>query len=378
MTDIPYTDAFFEMHEDGSRTSARETVPVVMELVGPSSVVDVGCGIGTWLVEFQAAGVRDYLGVDGDYVNRDKLLIVPERFLARDLAQPFDVGRRFDLAVSLEVAEHLPPESAETFVASLTALAPVVLFSAAIPEQWGDGHINEQWPSYWQQRFASHGYVVVDCLRWRVWESPAMMPWYAQNMMFFVQRDRIGEFPRLASAFERAGEHPPLDIVHPNHYLNLVSHLTKRLQALQRTATRSALRLREINLVAFPDWSQSAPRIHEQLRSLLAALMSHPDCDRMAIVIDTAHERQELAGNMVTQVTRELFSPGGVPIAQGPNVSVVGRAFDREQWDILLEFLHWRVVLDDENPSAIAAAGANKLKSVSLETLKRKEALGKS
>src|SRR6476660_9116831 len=177
MAKTVYNDDFFASHEEPTQISAREAVPVVLEYVRAGSVVDVGCGTGIWLAQFKACGVEDYLGIDGTYVRRDKLSIDPTRFQSRDLCRPFNLGRRFDLAISLEVAEHLPEESAESFVTSLIELAPVVLFSAAIPYQGGTGHVNEQWPEYWHAKFALHDYVVIDCLRTRLWKSPTIMPW---------------------------------------------------------------------------------------------------------------------------------------------------------------------------------------------------------
>ena len=158
MSDTNYDHEFYELHRKQSLDSARRVLPLVFQYVQPASVVDVGCGEGAWLSEFCAAGVRDYLGVDGDYVDRTKLLIEPDRFQAADLAQGIDLGRRFDLAVCLEVAEHLPQSAAGRFVAALAALSDVVLFSAAIPQQLGTDHINLQWPGYWRELFVRHGY----------------------------------------------------------------------------------------------------------------------------------------------------------------------------------------------------------------------------
>src|SRR5262245_17574896 len=135
MAKTVYDDAFVDIHERDSRRSAREVIPHVLEFVPAQSVIDVCCGVGIWLAEVPAAGVADFLGIDGDYVKRERLLIEPERFLSRDLARPLVLSRHFDLAFSLEVAEHLPAEAADTLVASLVALAPVVLLSAAIPHQ---------------------------------------------------------------------------------------------------------------------------------------------------------------------------------------------------------------------------------------------------
>lgn len=369
MADALYTDDFFAKHEGPTRVSAREAVPVVLEHVPAKSVVDVGCGMGIWLAEFKVAGVEDYLGIDGAYVRRDKLLIDPNRFQALDLSQPFGVGRRFDLAVSLEVAEHLPKESAESFVASLTALAPVVLFSAAIPNQWGDGHVNEQWPEYWHGKFAQHDYVVVDCLRTRLWKSPTIMPWYPQNMLFFVDRKRLGEYPRLASEFGRVGPEPPLAKVHPNIYLHVVDHLIKSQQDSWKFALQATTRLRDFNLLVFPSWSQPEQRVRDQLRRLFACLLAHPNGGSVSLLVDTVHEPCGMAEKLVAQVTREVFAFTGSENSRRPSISTTGIGLGRDQWEILLNCWQARVVLPDNNAAAIEFAGAQSLACISLSDL---------
>lgn len=82
-----------------------------------------------------------------------------------DLRTCPNLKRSFDLACALEVAEHLPADVANQFVALLVNAAPVEVFSAAIPRQGGKGHVNEQWPTYWASLFANHGYMAVDCIR---------------------------------------------------------------------------------------------------------------------------------------------------------------------------------------------------------------------
>jgi SAM-dependent methyltransferase len=144
-----YTSEFFRAKTEGSLRSARTVVPIVMELLKPGSVVDVGCGRGTWLSVFAEHGIADVVGVDGDYVDRRTLLIPPDRFVAHDLTTPLRLHRTFDLVVSLEVAEHLPVACAGEFVASLTSLGSAVLFSAAVPGQGGTHHVNERWQDYW-------------------------------------------------------------------------------------------------------------------------------------------------------------------------------------------------------------------------------------
>jgi SAM-dependent methyltransferase len=226
-----YTPDFYRSHRDGSRRSAEAIVPIVLDLVQPRSVIDVGCGLGAWLAVFREHGVEDVWGVDGSYVDRRLLQIPPERFLPADLRHPVRLPRRFDLVVSVEVAEHLPADCAATFVESLTALGSVVLFSAAIPYQGGVDHVNEQWPEYWAARFAEHGYVAIDYIRPRVWRDEGVEWWYAQNALLYAEREHVEGEPRLRAARE-ATQLQPLSVVHPRKYLWLIDwlHLVRALR----------------------------------------------------------------------------------------------------------------------------------------------------
>lgn len=145
---IPYDKAFFDSQSDGAQASAAAVVPLVKRLLSPNSVLDVGCGPGTWVARWITEGVTDAIGVDGDYVDRSSLRIPAGQFVAADLEDPLHLGRTFDLVQSLEVAEHLDEVHADAFVASLARHGDTVLFSAALPGQGGAHHVNEQWPSY--------------------------------------------------------------------------------------------------------------------------------------------------------------------------------------------------------------------------------------
>jgi len=184
-TQIPYDESFYQGQQDGSVSSAQIVVPIVLSLFPCHSVVDFGCGVGGWLKEFERNGVADYLGVDGDYVARHLLKIPADRFRPIDLRNVSDLGRGFDLACSLEVAEHLPEDRAKSFVAALVKAAPVVLFSAAIPLQGGTEHVNEQWQSYWAKLFAEHGYIALDCIRPAIFGDRRVEWWYRQNILVF-------------------------------------------------------------------------------------------------------------------------------------------------------------------------------------------------
>jgi SAM-dependent methyltransferase len=214
----PYLEDFYNKLQKGSRRSAKEVIPLVLDLVHPKSVIEIGCGVGCWLSVFRESGIEDIVGVDGHWVDRKKLEVPQERFLSFDLEKPFRMDREFDLVVSLEVAEHLPKECAEIFVDSLTRLGPTVLFSAAIPFQGGTNHVNEQWPEYWVRYFQERKYQAIDCIRKNIWENNNVEWWYAQNILMFIRNDCLQTYPLLKREFENTTI-SPLSVVHPRNYL---------------------------------------------------------------------------------------------------------------------------------------------------------------
>jgi SAM-dependent methyltransferase len=222
----PYSKGFFSLFEEKSQRSAEVIVPIVLDLVKPASVVDVGCGIGTW-TRVLRQHVSDVTGVDGDWVPAASR---GSTFVACDLERPLDLGRRFDLAISMEVAEHLSPGSAERFVGDLVSLAPAVLFSAAIPKQGGANHQNERWQSFWADLFHRHGFYPHDVVRPKVWTNAEVEPWYAQNSLLYRREE---------------GALAVLDLVHPQHYLNALAARTprSRLDRIVSRAPRRAVHL---------------------------------------------------------------------------------------------------------------------------------------
>ena len=211
---MSYSRKFFELQKSKSVNSAKRVVPMLIDLVSPKSIVDVGCGTGTWLREFQDLGVEDVLGIDGSYVPDDMLLIKQKQFLQADLRKHVKRDRGYDLAISLEVGEHLPTESSETFVKTITGLAPVVAFSAAIPLQGGTGHINVQWQSFWRDLFTKEGFVAVDAIRPQVLDADDVAYWYQQYLLMYVKEDRLQDFSKLAEARAKTDDRM-LDVVHP-------------------------------------------------------------------------------------------------------------------------------------------------------------------
>lgn len=167
----------------------KEVVPILIDLLKPNSVVDVGCGLGTWLSVFEDFGVKDIVGIDGEYVDRSLLYINEDKFISHDLTKLLKLDRKFDLVVCLEVAEHISEVAADTFVEGLVSLGDFILFSAAIPNQGGQNHLNEQWPTYWQGKFKHHNFDLYDCIRADIWLNENIEWWYKQNIFLAVKED---------------------------------------------------------------------------------------------------------------------------------------------------------------------------------------------
>lgn len=211
---VTYGGEFFNSQKDTSFLSASIVLPHVLSLVNPASVADFGCGVGTWVRALLDMGVTDVVGIDGNYIRDESLVIPGDRFVRTDIAQPVHLDRKFDLAISMEVAEHLPSARAAVFIDTLTRHSDVVLFSAAVPHQGGTYHVSEQWPDYWSSLFSSHGYRCVDCLRDVFWEDDRITWWYRQNMFLFVASDRFLTLPKLVMEATRPRS-LPLAMVHP-------------------------------------------------------------------------------------------------------------------------------------------------------------------
>ena len=206
---MTFTTEDYERIRDGAQRSAAIIVPFLHRVLEPDTVIDVGCGEGWFAREFAKQGCK-VVGAD-EGVEEDGAVIDGVTFIKRTLPTGFTFT--YDLAVCLEVAEHLPEKDAAALVRSLCEAAPLVLFSAAIPNQGGHGHINEQWPSYWRKLFSANGRACADWPRWDFWRDDRIDPWYRQNIVLF------GEVELLCEKLRKEEWHLGCEsVVHPDIY----------------------------------------------------------------------------------------------------------------------------------------------------------------
>lgn len=213
-----YDAAFYGSQREKSRHGADRILPLVVGPLAVNSVVDFGCGVGTWLAAALALGVERARGIEGPWVDSANLADPRIDLVNQNLEQRVDAGEGFDLAMSLEVAEHLSADRAPTFVEDLCRASRRVLFGAAVPGQGGENHINEQWPSYWVALFAAHGYLPLDVVRTQLWGDATIPLHYRQNLLLYVHRS---ELDAVKACFPAGVGEPPrmLDVIQPELWL---------------------------------------------------------------------------------------------------------------------------------------------------------------
>jgi predicted transcriptional regulator YdeE len=169
--------------------SANKVLEIVIDTLPEiHSAVVFGCGVGTWLSVLKSHGVSELQGLDGPWVKSELLEIPQNSFRQINFEEPIELDKRYDLAITLEVAEHLTDAVADKFVSSLVRASDFILFSAAIPHQGGDGHVNEQWPDYWSNLFAQKGYVALDFIRSKIWDDRKVPIWYRQIYSYLSKK----------------------------------------------------------------------------------------------------------------------------------------------------------------------------------------------
>jgi hypothetical protein len=199
-----YDADFYRFLASFAARSAEQIVPLLTTVLPIDSVADFGCGEGAWLSVWRKAGIT-VMGIDGPYVDRQHLMIDGNEFRTADLSQRIDLGRRFDLVQSLEVAEHIPRQRAADFIGVLTDHGPLVMFSAAVPGQGGAHHINEQPLEYWREKFGDRGYVAIDYIRPQIVDNLRIQHWYRHNIVLYAEERHLASLPDRVRAFQVPG-----------------------------------------------------------------------------------------------------------------------------------------------------------------------------
>jgi SAM-dependent methyltransferase len=207
---------FAQIH-DRLQYAAGRILEIVERHLKVASALDVGCGAGDFLFQARKRGVADVFGIEGEWADGSPFLLEPDRRRLCDLEQPFDLGRKYDLVITLEVAEHLSARAAGGFVESVTRHGDFVLFSAAIPHQGGINHVNEQWPAYWAAQFAARGFGCHDFIRWEIWEDELLPFYYRQNLFLYARKTAVEQGDgRIVAPFPPSPKLVP--VVHPTLY----------------------------------------------------------------------------------------------------------------------------------------------------------------
>ena len=224
-----YDKDFYEGLSDGSVESARLVLERLYTIYQPDSVIDYGCGNGAWLSAAEGLGSAILKGYDGPWVDKEKLLSNNIDFTPVSLEENIPVEKKYDLCISVEVAEHLSPGRAAGFVRQLCSSSDVVLFGAATKGQGGTNHINEQWQSYWLEKFNEQNYQYYDIFRGALWNDERIEWWYRQNIFLYVNRDI--DQTTLNTNQLQALQVPIIDLIHPEHFYK---NITNPLIALKR------------------------------------------------------------------------------------------------------------------------------------------------
>ena len=225
-----YNENFYSNRHSQTTYAAEKILSIVLKHTPDiRSALDLGCGVGTWLSVLKEKGIKEVHGVDGPWVDTELLMIERNEFEVIDMSKEFIVNTKYDLAISLEVAEHLPPNAAKSLVDTLTAASNIVLFSAAVPAQGGTNHLNEQWQDYWAELFKQKGYQHLDIVRREIWGDERISFWYKQNILLYVHESVVNKFPEAECINDL-----PLRIVHPE----MAIKLTKEAIPTFRECTR--------------------------------------------------------------------------------------------------------------------------------------------
>jgi SAM-dependent methyltransferase len=213
-----YNERYYERQVEESLRSARVILACLWNYLKPVSVLDVGCGRGAWLKACRELGSIVLLGFDGEWNNHSMMIERAIQFRSIDLNQPFFLDNKADLAMSLEVAEHLEPSSSSQFVECLTQASDAVLFGAAYTGQGGTNHQNERPHTYWARLFRARSYVPFDLFRPPLWGNEEVGYFYRQNTFLYCKKGSASYHALKAAGCFELRDISFMDCIHPVLY----------------------------------------------------------------------------------------------------------------------------------------------------------------
>lgn len=186
-----YDSNFYDNQSIGSYQSAKVILGILFQAIKVRSILDVGCGVGTWLRAAKELGCRECVGVEGKWVVNKMQPKNGVIIKIQNLEKKIKINKKYNLTISMEVAEHLTPKRAKSFVRDLCRSSDIILFSAATPAQGGVNHLNEKPISFWASIFLKHGFIPFDVIRPLVKHNTKVEPWYRKNSILFISNKKI-------------------------------------------------------------------------------------------------------------------------------------------------------------------------------------------
>lgn len=197
------------VHDEKLHHNFKDPKIIIEEILKhfhPKKVIDLWCWLGAFVKTFQDHWIDAYW-VNWPRVEKDKLVMNEDRLIIKNLEEFCDFKKWYDMAITIEVAEHIDAKYADNFIKTITSCADIIIFSAAIPWQWWFKHVNEQSPEYREEKFNKLWYRFYDVFRWKFWNNKDIAISHRQNM-FLVMKEWIN----LPSSLE---EKSPRYIIHP-------------------------------------------------------------------------------------------------------------------------------------------------------------------
>lgn len=205
-----YNNEFYDKHYEGSYQSAYIILSYIKNYLKVNSIIDFGCGAGTWCLAAKNLGVSMIYGIDSNSLSRAQSNDCTINYIQSDIGKKMPLLPKFDLTISVEVGEHISENDSDAYITNLVNASNIILFSAAVPGQEGLHHINEQPLSYWVKKFKKHHFELVDSLRGVFWNNSSVEIWYRNNIVFFAHEESVSW---LTNALPKP--QPIVDFIHP-------------------------------------------------------------------------------------------------------------------------------------------------------------------